>query len=113
MPTTRPYEITVVGWLFIVVGVAALGFHLMRDAIDRWTPVIALIEILAIVGGMFLLRGANWARWLLLAWLAFHVVIAALNSFMQALPHVVLLVVIGYILLVAPASQYFRPAQRQ
>jgi uncharacterized membrane protein len=113
MPTTRPYEITVVGWLFIVVGLAALGFHLMRDAIDRWTPVIALIEILAIVGGMFLLRGANWARWLLLAWLAFHVVIAALNSFMQALPHVVLLVVIGYILLVAPASQYFRPTQRQ
>jgi uncharacterized membrane protein len=112
MPIQRPYEITVVGWLFILVGVGALGFHLTRDAIDRWTPLIALIEILAIVGGIFLLRGANWARWLLLAWLAFHIVVAALNSFLQALPHIVLLVVIAYVLLVAPASQYFRPANR-
>ncbi|MGA8036702.1 MAG: hypothetical protein WA823_16615 [Candidatus Acidiferrales bacterium] len=107
-----PYEINVVGWLFIVVGGAALGYHLAKDSIDRWMPLIMLLELLAVFGGIFLLRGANWARWLVLAWLAFHVVIAALNSFAQALPHIVLLVVIGYVLLVAPTSQYFRARPR-
>ncbi len=71
-----------------------------------------LLEFLAVFGGIFLLRGANWARWLVLAWIAFHVVISALNSFAQALPHIVLLGVIGYVLLFAPAAQYFHAPPR-
>jgi hypothetical protein len=107
-----PYEITVLGWLFILVGGAALGYHLAKDSLDRWTPLIVLLEFLAVFGGIFLLRGANWARWLVLAWIAFHVVISALNSFAQALPHIVLLGVIGYVLLFAPAAQYFHAPPR-
>ena len=35
---------------------------------------------LAIVCGVFLLRGHNWARWLALAWIAFHVVLSAFHA---------------------------------
>jgi len=59
------------------------------------------------VAGVFLLRGARWARWLVLAWLAFHVVVSALNSLSDAMAHVVLLLVVGYFLLGPPASKYF------
>ena len=33
-----------------------------------------------IVAGVFMLYGHNWARWLLVVWLAFHVIVGALHS---------------------------------
>ena len=71
---------------------------------------ILLLTVSAIVAGVFLLRGARWARWLALAWVAFHVVVSALNSLSDALPHAALLLVIGYVLLGPPTSQYYRQA---
>lgn len=104
----RPYEVTVAGWLFIVIGVLNTAYHLWRGALDRWMILILLLTVSAIVAGVFLLRGARWARWLALAWVAFHVVVSALNSLSDALPHVVLLLVIGYVLLGPPTAQYYR-----
>jgi hypothetical protein len=37
---------------------------------------IELTELLAIASGAFMLRGHNWARWLALVWMAFHVAIS-------------------------------------
>jgi uncharacterized membrane protein HdeD (DUF308 family) len=107
----RPFQVTVLGWLFIVVGILSTAYHLWKGTLDRWTVPIMLVGIIAIVGGVFLLRGARWARWLLLAWLAFHVGVSALNSLSEALPHVVLLLVVGYVLLGPPTSKYFERAQ--
>jgi hypothetical protein len=56
-----------------------------------------------------MLRGHNWARWLALAWMAFHVVLGALTSPSQLLVHAFLLVVFGYFLLRRSASNYFFP----
>jgi hypothetical protein len=69
---------------------------------------ILFLTVSAIVAGIFLLRGARWARWLALAWVAFHVVVSALNSLSDALPHAVLLLVVGYVLLGPPTSQYYQ-----
>jgi uncharacterized membrane protein HdeD (DUF308 family) len=107
----RPFQVTMLGWLFIVVGILSTTYHLLKSSLDRWTVPIVLVGIIAIVAGVFLLRGARWARWLLLAWLAFHVVVSALNSLSDALPHVVLLLVVGYFLLGPPTSKYFQRAQ--
>jgi hypothetical protein len=74
---------------------------------------IAAVRAIAIVGGIFLLKGRNWARWLLLAWAAFHVFVGALYSPSNAIAHFVLLGVIAYFLLTPPASGYFRPALPQ
>jgi hypothetical protein len=71
---------------------------------------ISIVRIIAVVGGVFLLLGHNWARWLMLAWLAFHVVVSAFHSLSECIAHVVLLIMVGYALLRPPASKYFQSA---
>jgi uncharacterized membrane protein HdeD (DUF308 family) len=109
----RPFQVTVIGWLFIVVGITSTAYHLWRGSPDRWTVPILLVGIAAIVGGIYLLRGARWARWLLLAWLVAHVVAIAFESLSNALAHLVLLLVIGYFLLGPPAARYFQHAKQE
>jgi len=104
----RPFPVTLLGWLFIVVGLVSLIYHLWQSTLDRWIVPVSAVGIIAIVGGVFLLRGAGWARWLLLAWLAFHVVVSALHSLSDSMAHLVLLMVIGYFLLGPPTSKYFK-----
>ena len=108
----RPLSVTLIGLLFIGVGVLGVGYH----AREFWAPGpfhydlvwITFVRLLAIVGGLYLLRGSNWARWLLVAWLAFHVVVGAMHSASEAVMHAVLLVVIGYFLFRPRASAYCR-----
>jgi uncharacterized membrane protein HdeD (DUF308 family) len=107
----RPLQVTLLGWLFIAVGILSTIYHLLKSPLDRWTVPILLVGTVAIVAGVFLLRGARWARWLVLAWLAFHVVVSALNSLSDAMPHFVLLLVVGYFLFGPPTSKYFQSAQ--
>jgi len=107
----RPFQVTLLGWLFIVVGVLSTTYHLLKGPLDRWTVPILLVGTTAIVAGAFLLRGARWARWLVLAWLALHIVVSALNSLSDALAHVVLLSVVAYLLLGPPTSKYFQRGQ--
>jgi hypothetical protein len=52
--------------------------------------------VLAIVGGIFVLLGHRWARWLLLAWLLFHVVVSAFHSLSEALAPAVLLILVAF-----------------
>jgi len=107
----RPYEVTVAGWLFIVIGILNTAWHLWKGAFDRWMVAILFLTVSAIVAGVFLLRGARWARWLALLWIAFHVVVSALNSVWDALPHAALLLAIGYVLLGPPTAEYYRQPQ--
>ena len=109
----RPFQVTFLGWLFILVGIVSTMYHLLKGSLNRWMVLIVLVGVIAIVAGAFLLRGARWARWLILAWLAFHVVASAFNSFADAMPHVVLLLVVGYFLLGPPTSKYFQSAQTE
>jgi len=109
----RPFQVTFLGWLFILVGIVSTTYHLWKGALDRWTLPIVLIGTIAIVAGIFLLRGARWSRWLVLAWLAFHVAVSALNSLSAALPHLALLLVVAYFLLGPPTSKYFERPQPQ
>jgi uncharacterized membrane protein len=104
----RPIPVTILGCLFIVVGLAGLAYHLSQQPSDSWVALIAIIEIIAIVGGVFLLKGRNWARWMMLGWLAFHVVASALQSLSDGVAHAVLLLVVAYFLLTPPDSQYFQ-----
>ena len=106
----RPVSVTVVGWLFIAAGVIGLAYH-AGDFTQRpfrsdvvW---VALVRLLAVIGGVFLLRGHNWARWLLLAWLAFHVALSALHTPFELVFHALLFLAIAYLLFRAPASAYF------
>ena len=70
-----------------------------------------LVGAIAVGAGTLLLRGgmgARWARWVVVAWLAFHVVVGTLDSWREAAPHMVLLIVIAYFLFGSPTAVYFR-----
>jgi len=106
----RPIPVTILGCLFIVVGLVGLAYHLSQRPVDRWVALISIIEIIAIVGGVFLLKGRNWARWLMIGWLGFHVGVSAFRTLSECIAHAVLLVVVAYSLLTPPDSQYFQAA---
>ena len=56
----------------------------------------------------FLLRGHNWARWLALAWIAFHVVLSAFHAIPELVIHAVFCAVFAWVLFRPEAARYFR-----
>ena len=73
---------------------------------------VHLSRAVGIVAGVFMLRGRNWARWLLVLWIAFHIVVSALHSMLQLLMHVVIFSIVLYFLFRRPASTYFNQSLR-
>jgi hypothetical protein len=101
----RPLAVTLIGWLLVVVGVSGFVLHLYeakpRHALEGENPWVLATELVAVVGGAFLLRGKSWARWVVMAWMAFHVAIS-FNSPRQLVIHGAIFVLFAYFL--------FRPA---
>jgi len=112
----RPFAVTIIGWIFIAAGAIGLAYHLTEIKPHQPFPVedvwIFLLRVVAIVSGVFMLRGRNWARWLALAWIAFHVVLSFFHSIHQVLVHGLLFVLIGYVLFRPEARAYFGHAER-
>jgi hypothetical protein len=108
----RPISITILSWLYIVVGVLSTASHFAEFRVQR--PVlnevvwITVLGAAAIVAGVFMLRGQNWARLLALLWMATHVVISAFHLMHGLLIHSVLLLLIAYFLFRREAREYFR-----
>ena len=88
----RPVSITLLAVLLIATGFLGLVYHArdinLQHPLQNDTLWVELIRVLAIVAGIFMLRGHNWARWLALAWIAFHVVISFWHSWSQVAVHV-------------------------
>jgi hypothetical protein len=101
----RPLSVTVIGWLFIATGAIGFIYHIRELTSEPW---IGLVRLLAIVAGAYMLRAQNWARWLALAWMAFHVYVGWLHSWQQAAIHALFLLVLAFFLLRPPAARYFR-----
>ena len=109
----RPFTVTFLGCLFIAVGLVSTIYHLLTGSLDYWMVPISLVGIIAIVGGVFLIKGRDWARWVVLAWLAFHVFVSALHSLSGSVAHFLLLISVGYFLLTPPDSKYFASASSE
>ena len=105
----RPWPVSVLGLLFIVAGLVGLLYHVGQDRFGWELALVSLLRLLAVIGGIFLLRGRNWARWLTAAWLAFHVAISAFHSREQMAAHAVLLLIVAYFLFKDRAADYFEP----
>ena len=106
-------SILVVGVLFLGLGVLDVwrGVAPLFDSVGA--PRLAgddvfvlAIGVAALIGGTFLLRGQNWARWLLAAWMAFHVAISVGKPTALA-AHVVIFGFIAFLLFRPPASAHF------
>ena len=103
-----PASIIVLACLYILVGVVGLIRHFRESLASPAGGVwVLLTECLAIVAGVFLLRGQNWARWLALAWIAFHVAIS-FGVMRELIVHSVFLALFAWILFRPEARRYFR-----
>ena len=107
----RPLSVTILGWLFIVVGAIGFVYHaseLTGGHGSRFYVIwVCLLRLIAILSGVFLLRGRNWARWILLVWMAYHVVLSVFHSWSDVVTHSVILLVIAYFFLRRQVSSYF------
>jgi hypothetical protein len=63
--------------------------------------------VLALLGGIFMLRGANWGRWLVLVWMALHVVLSIFHEPMELVVHSVMLVLLVVLLMFGSGGRYF------
>jgi hypothetical protein len=105
----RPISVSIVACMYLAVGTLAFVYHfrelltLQRDSFG-----MELTELLAIVSGAFMLRGHNWARWLALAWILFHVILSLVDRFHGLAIHGLLCAVIAWILFRPEAARYFR-----
>ena len=108
----RPLPITVISWIFIAVGSIALLYHSAelkaQHPFDYGLVWVCFVRLRAVLGGVFMLRGFNWARWLLVVWIAYHVILSAFNSPLEVVLHSLLFSVVVYFLFRSQASAYFR-----
>lgn len=117
--TERPHSITAVGWILIAFGCTALliGFVLplldstaavprVAHPFEFWlTPVI---QMLAVLCGVLMLYGYGWARWLLVVWIGYHIILSILHSPFELLVHSLLFAAVLYFIFRPQASAYFR-----
>lgn len=112
----RPLSIIVIACVFIASGVIGFAYHVTEFNKQRPFDIelfwVCLLRLLAIVGGVFLLRGHNWARWLVLIWIAYHVILSAFHSISEVSVHGLLLVIVAYVLFRRPATAFFRSTKQ-
>jgi len=111
----RPIAITILAWLYIAVGVLSTGAHYAnfrshKPMVNEFFWITAL-GAAAILAGAFMLHGHNWARWLAIAWIAFHVVLSAFHSLSELGMHGLLLVIFAFFLYRPAANRYFGAAK--
>ena len=111
----RLLSVTVISWLFIATGVIGFAYHVAEFKAEGpfqygllW---VCFVRLLAILCGVLMLRGSNWARWLLVVWIAYHVILSAFHSLSELVMHSLLFAVVAYVIFRPQASAYFRGAR--
>lgn len=112
---SRPITIIIVSVLFILTGSFGIATHI-KDFFEPdgklpellW---VLLVRILAIVCGVLLLFRINWARWLAIVWLVYHIIISAFNSTSEMIAHIVFLILVSILLFLPLTSKFFQSKQ--
>ncbi len=107
----RPISVTMIAWLYMAVGAAGFVYHLgefKAGEVPRYDVLgIELVSLAAAVCGAFMLRGKNWARWIALAWMGFHVIVSVFHSLPQFAIHCLFFALIAWVLFRPDAARYF------
>jgi hypothetical protein len=107
----RPVSILILACVYIALGAVGFVFHFRELLAGHSDAVwIELTELLAIVAGIFLLLRQNWARWLTLAWIVFHVGLSMMHPGRSLVVHSLLCAVIAWILFRPEAGRWFGKA---
>jgi hypothetical protein len=106
-----PLSVTFVALIFIIAGCAGIIYHWSewRDVAERsdviWPFVLRLF---AIVGGILILRGINWSRYLLVAWMLYHIYISLHHTTMELIIHIIVTIVVVVLLFNKKTALYFK-----
>lgn len=108
----RPITVVIVGLLFILAGCLGIAFH-VKDFSQPNSKLSELIwvfvvRLTALMCGILLFFRVDWARWLAIIWLLYHVIIGALHSKTEMTMHIGLLIVVSILLFLPVSSAYFR-----
>jgi len=110
----RPVPVTIVSVVLIATG--AIGFvshftDFSRQSLFEYDVIgISLVSLAALLSGVCMLRAANWARWLAMAWIGFHVILSIFHSPVQVAVHLLVAAAFWYFLFRPAANDYFRGA---
>ena len=69
---------------------------------------VFFVRILAIIGGALTLRGVNVARWILVVWIIYHVILSFFHSTAELVMHFILSIVVVLCLFNPKANRYFK-----
>jgi hypothetical protein len=112
----RPVAVIVIGGIFLVAGVIGFSYHATEFRRHGSFPYdvlwVCLVRLVAVISAVFMLRGRNWGRWVLVIWMGYHVILSVFHSTSQVIVHGLLLVVIAYLLFRPSSSAYFRGRTR-
>jgi hypothetical protein len=105
----RPIPIWIVAAVYLVVGVMGFVYHFHELTAGHSDAIgIELTEMLAVVAGIGLILRQNWARWLALAWIVFHVVISLFHPLRELLIHAVVCILIAWLLFRPATARWFK-----
>ena len=109
----RPIAVITVAVVYLLIGVGGFIRH-FPDLASGHSDAIAIeiTEAAAVVCGVFLLRRRNWARWLALWWVIFHVMLSLLHPLLELSIHLALCLGIAWALFRPGSDAWFkkRPA---
>lgn len=107
----RPIAVLLVSCLYMAVGSIGFLAHFPGlAALQRESVWIELTELLALVAGVYMVRGRNWARWLALVWITFHVAIS-FPVVRQVVTHSIVLALIAWALFRPDTQRFFKPTK--
>jgi len=105
----RPIAVLLLSCLYIAAGSIEFVANFPKlMALQGAGILIELTELLGIFAGAFMVRGRNWARWLALVWMAFHVAIS-IPVIPQVASHSIIFMVSAWVLFRPDARRYFTP----
>ena len=98
----RPLSVTLIAIVFIVAGIVGVIYHA-----NEWKDLVVAVRVIAIIGGINVLRGSNIARWVLVAWIVYHVVLSFFHSTAELVTHIAVTIVVLIALFNPKANLFF------
>lgn len=105
----RPLILTIFGWFLILGGAAGFVYHFPMHR--AWQPDDAWplsLELILLIAGVFILLGHNWARWMAVVWIGFHIGLSFYHSLGEVAVHTIILLIFAGILFHPAANAWFR-----
>ena len=107
----RPLSVTLIAALFMIAGISGIVYHFpewKQFGFHSETVWPFVVRSTAIVAGIFLLKGSNFARLVLVGWIVYHVGLSFFHSTAELLMHVAVTIIVVVALFNTRANQYFK-----